>query len=298
MAAVRGTTVPYRFSFAFYARRLIVSAVMIVPLFVQLPAQDDRQADDKYLLAQILGRSEEYCFRLGNVALDFVCIEEVTERMCNISQRILRSARWFTRMVEKTDWTRHNLVYDYQYVKKKGRIKEKRLLIKENGRKSRKEETRLKTQTFDYRNVLFGPLNLLDQDRQFFFHFKLLGSELIHGENAFIVQAVPKAGVETGFPWGKIWVSEKFFTVLKIEWSQAVMVQTEIIKNRAKRMNAKPLISSCIEFEYEKNGIRFPSRFLIEEAYLNKRGRTDIMTKLLVIYRDYKFFTVETDIKY
>jgi hypothetical protein len=52
------------------------------------------------------------------------------------------------------------------------------------------------------------------------------------------------------------------------------------------------------EYGFEKNGIRFPSRDTSEEAYLKPDGTKFIRSRTSVVYRDYKFFTVETDIKY
>jgi len=52
------------------------------------------------------------------------------------------------------------------------------------------------------------------------------------------------------------------------------------------------------EYKVEKNGIRFSSRYFIEEAYIGKKGKKFISSETTVIYRDYKFFTVETEIKY
>ena len=48
----------------------------------------------------------------------------------------------------------------------------------------------------------------------------------------------------------------------------------------------------------QKNGIRFPSRLVFEEAYINPRGEKFTRSETTVIYKNYKFFTVEVDIKY
>lgn len=51
------------------------------------------------------------------------------------------------------------------------------------------------------------------------------------------------------------------------------------------------------EFQAEKNGLRFPTQLYIEEAYLDKRGRPFVRSKTTVTYKDFKFFTVEVEIK-
>jgi hypothetical protein len=50
------------------------------------------------------------------------------------------------------------------------------------------------------------------------------------------------------------------------------------------------------EFQIEKNGLRFPTDWYIEEAYLTKPGRAFIRSKTRVTYKDFKFFTVEVHI--
>jgi hypothetical protein len=60
----------------------------------------------------------------------------------------------------------------------------------------------------------------------------------------------------------------------------------------------EPQITSFSEYGFEKNGLRFPSRDQTEEAYLKKDGKKYIRAETAIIYKDYKFFTVETDIKY
>jgi len=58
-----------------------------------------------------------------------------------------------------------------------------------------------------------------------------------------------------------------------------------------------PRITLTSEFAVEKNGLRFPSRLVAEEAYLNDRGRTFVRSTTAVAYKDFKFFTVEVDVR-
>jgi hypothetical protein len=45
------------------------------------------------------------------------------------------------------------------------------------------------------------------------------------------------------------------------------------------------------------HGIRFPSRFSIEEAYLDSGGKKFVRSETTVVYRDFKFFTVEVEVR-
>ncbi|UCE36561.1 MAG: hypothetical protein JSW00_13730, partial [Thermoplasmata archaeon] len=51
-------------------------------------------------------------------------------------------------------------------------------------------------------------------------------------------------------------------------------------------------------YEVEKNGVRFPSRQLIKDIYLTEAGKQHPRYLTTFVYDNYKFFTVETEIKY
>ncbi len=126
------------------------------------------------------------------------------------------------------------------------------------------------------------------------------------GEEAIVIEAVPKAsyeqrflyGAEPSYLSGKIWVKKKDFSILKIMWNPKVIKEIKNIEEIAKRYKAEPMITIISEYKFEKNGIRFPSRLYIEEAYGNKEEKKFVRSETDIVYRDYKFFTVETEVKY
>jgi len=247
-------------------------------------------------LVKILKNTREYCRKLNGAALNFVCLEEVSEKTFQIVQSLqFRGPRGLR---VKRNEVRHKYLYDYQYIRKESRLTEKRILLEEDGRKKRKEQTSLLTTMFQYENVIFGPVNLLDEERQFFFNYKIADSQDINGVKTIVLEATPKPWASQDISGGTIWVNESDFSILKIEWNQEKMKRSKIIMDMAKRYKGTPVVTQTIEFGFEKNGIRFPSRFFIEEAYINKRGKKTIHSETNVIYRDYKYFTVETKVKY
>jgi outer membrane lipoprotein-sorting protein len=267
----------------------------ILPLFA-LSAFSQNQSNKQVSeadLDKILKNTREYCRKLNGAALNFVCLEEVSEK----TFQIVQSFQWRGPRVMRNE-VRHKYLYDYQYIRKNGRLTEKRILLEEDGRKKRDKQTSLLTTMFQYENVIFGPVNLLVEERQFFFNYKITGSQGINGVKTIVLEATPKPWASQDISGGTIWVSEGDFSILKIEWNQEKMKRSEIIMDMAKRYKGTPVVTQTIEFEFEKNGIRFPSRFFIEEAYINKRGKTIIHSETNVIYRDYKYFTVETKVKY
>ncbi len=73
----------------------------------------------------------------------------------------------------------------------------------------------------------------------------------------------------------------------------------EIIEKRAERIKATPLITFISEFGFEKNKIRFPNKYSVEEIYIYRRsGRRFRRSITTVIYDNYKFFIVDTKVKY
>ena len=78
------------------------------------------------------------------------------------------------------------------------------------------------------------------------------------------------------------------------------MENFEEIEKIAEELNTKPKITFISEFEFEKNKIRFPNKYSVEESYI---PRFEVEKKLIwsqttVIYDAYKFFTVDTKVKY
>ena len=55
----------------------------------------------------------------------------------------------------------------------------------------------------------------------------------------------------------------------------------------------KPLLVT--EFAVEKNGLRFPSADLTEESYRGADGKLFVRARTNVVYKDHRFFTVETE---
>ena len=280
----------------FHSRRLLIFLAFILvfrsPLFFaqSVSAQTEQ--------VQILKRSREYCRRLAHVALDFVCMEEVSEKYIDVVQ-VVQMIRFGmgSRIVEKDVVHKHKYLYDYQFIRKDDRKIEKRILLEEDGLKKKEEITQLKTEMFQYKNVLFGPVNLLAEERQQFFDYKMVGDELFDGERALVIEAIPLEGFREQILQGKIWVSDSDFSILKIEWNQDIMAHSAVIKDMARRYKGEPRITHTTEFGFEKNGIRFPNRYFIEEAYIKKNGKKIVHSETHVAYRDYKFFTVETDVK-
>ncbi len=65
---------------------------------------------------------------------------------------------------------------------------------------------------------------------------------------------------------------------------------------RAKHKNSKPSVVFMAEYDAKKRGLRFPSRYYIEEAYINRKGKRSVNMKQEVKLTKYMFFTVGSEV--
>ena len=281
-------------------------AIIILVFMILVPLNFFAEAE-RTLLDDVLGKTMIYCKKLDGAAFDFICLEEINEKIdysrdmvtdpeTGISVR--NSEVRFSVHPPARSVMKNKYIYDYQLVRKKGRTVESRILLEENGRKMHEENAPLKVISFYYKNVIFGPLGLLSEFRQNQHDYDILRKEMLTVEKSIVIRAVPKPSFKQNHLYGKIWLKESDFSILKIEWDQKSLVNFQAVEETAEKSLAEPKITLISEYDYEKNGIRFPSKLTIEEAYIDQNGKKFIRSETIVLYKDYKFFTVETDIDY
>ena len=262
-----------------------------------------KQKKDQIELEKILEKSADYCERLANSVLFFVCTETIKEEIYHSAPKGIQALTPPGKIRMRVSGSGPNIeintyVYDYQLVRKDNRTKESRTLLEENGRKMNKKNAPLQTKIFEHKNVIMGPIGLLSEYWQQFHEYKIVKEAKFKGEKVIILEAVPKYGFKLNQLSGKIWVKKSDFSILKTEWNQQSIENYDKIEELAKELNAKPLITLVSEYAFEKKGIRFPSKYSIKEVYILRKGKRFLRSRKTVIYKDYQFFTVETDIKY
>lgn len=265
------------------------------------PAPQD--TPDEARLARILERTKEYCAKLERAALDFTCIEKIEERTYSTVEEAPDgvvpnpSGVVYTYKPVNTPYYANTYVYDYQFVRTGSRKAESRILIEENGRKKKNKDAVLTTTAVRVENALFGPIGLLGAAAQDLHEYRLVGEETEKGRKVLILEATLKATLDRVHCTGRIWVAEDDASIRRIAWDQTSVGNFEIIQRTAKEMNAEPRLTSVTEYGQEKNGLRFPSKDTTEEGYI-KHGRVQVRSLTTILYKDYKFFTVETQVKY
>jgi len=257
-------------------------------------------------LETILKKTAEYCRKLEAVTFDFVCREEIAERIDpeldvrapSSPEAPANALSSFTFIQRRPAEIKNIYVYDYQCIRAERKVREIRRLLEENKQKKDEPDAKLKTAVFVFGNVMQGPVGLFGDRVQPLYDYKITGEDMIDKRPVVVVDSAPKAeGSAATNLYGKAWVDAATCDILKIEWSEKRVGHYDIFEKRGERFNRKPRITLRTEFSVEKNGIRFPSKLAIEEAYLNDRGRAFVRSETNVVYKDFKFFTVEVVVK-
>jgi hypothetical protein len=275
------------------------------PAFDQQPSSK-AQAAASVDLETILIKTAEYCKKLEGVAFDFVCREEIAERIdpsLEISMPLVPNWTWSgpgqkVYMSGRPSDIKNSYVYDYQCVRAERKVREVRRLLEENKKKKDEPDAKLKTMVFVFGNVMQGPVGLFGERVQILYDYRIVGQDKIGKRPVVIVDSVPRAeDSEAKNLFGKAWIDAETCDILKIEWSEKRVGNFDIFEKRGETFNRKPRITLRTEFSVEKNGIRFPSKLSLEEAYLTDRGRVFVRSETNVVYKDFKFFSVEVEVK-
>ena len=250
-------------------------------------------------LKEILDKSAAYCEKLASASLYFVCNERIEET--RYEHHFVRYYKnLFPRKVEENTY-----VYDYQLIKQGNRIEEKRILLEENGKKKNEDNAQLKTKVFYSKRSVFGPVGLLNRKNYDQYNYTILDEESVHGRKAIVIEATPKSEMKDMPNYGKVWVDRQDYSILKIEVAEESLLGIEQVKGSIK-LGVDPVVSVTHFYDevykIDKNQIiRFPSKTVfLHETYLSIRGYRNkvIAAKTQFFYDNYRFFTVDVDVKY
>ena len=260
-------------------------------------------------LEALLDRATEYCRKLESSAFDFVCREEISEMvdpslevdLKNLPPTPLPTKYSGPTVVLRTyriKKSKHEYVYDYQCVRAGRTIREVRTQLQEDGKKKVVPNADLATSVIVFGNALLGPVNIFGERFRPDYDFTVAGEEKIGKDRVLIIDARPKPGAPpTRNLYGKAWVVPATGNILRIEWSENRVGHFGIFEERGKLFKRTPRIVIRSDFSAEKNGIRFPSRLVFEEAYLKESGKVFVRSKTEVVYKDFKFFSVDYDVR-
>ncbi|MFC2157049.1 hypothetical protein ACFLT9_04360 [Acidobacteriota bacterium] len=286
---------------------ILLMTVIVLPIDSTVVDRKDDNSSSSVDLDELLVKAAAYTERLERSVLYFVCHEEIKEWIdpaLEAGGAIIVRRQWVASdpagryIVSRLRKIKKSFVYDYQCIRKEGQILERRTLIEEDGKTKNEPDVSLKTSIFRYGTNMMGPVGLFGARFQPGYDYTIVGEEKKKGKEFIVIEAKPKSEEPSSTNlYGRAWLLADTGDILKIEWNESRIGNYETFEERGKSFERTPRITIETEFEIEKNGLRFPTRWSLEEAYLNKYGRAFVRSKTIVEYKDFKFFTVEVEIK-
>lgn len=269
-----------------------------------------KKSNNALSLSKVLENAASYCEKVKKMAFDFVCEERINEKLYHYE--VVRGYRrkgadlmipvigFKLNQVEENSY-----IYDYQMVKKGGKTLEKRTLIRKNDKEINQEETDFSIKGFSAKYLVYGPVGFLSKYWQNHFNYQILGQDKIAGEVTLVLSAIPKYPRKINNYKGTIWIKVNDFSITKIKW--------EPLDEKDKKLssplgNLEKEIHWFTEYGVEKNGVKFPSKQIIEEYFvpliieehpmkITRKGLKQLKYKASYHYTNYKFFTVEVDVE-
>jgi TonB family protein len=267
-------------------------------------------------LDRILAGCAGYCRKVKDAALDFVCEESIDETHYRLNPDIRPADLWYTwstvvaeysdgrRLTVAVDVqvmdpnrTEHNsYVCDYQLVRRSGAIKERRIILKENGRQTPDRTRQLEEKRFSMLVPMTICLRILDHDHQPLYDFQIEGESGVSGKKTCVLEAVSKPANGEWIRKARIWVDRQNFQILKSEIDGVPIEGYEDVLSDCVHLNGLPDFRMTNEYGVEKNGVIFPEKTTVQVEYRGVGHLRPIpKLRMSLKYRKYKFFTVETD---
>ena len=119
-------------------------------------------------------------------------------------------------------------------------------------------------------------------------------------------QGNPKKGVPVRVLYGTAWLRLRDGAALHVDWDKEYMRNVSTLDEETKKQGKIPDLAFRSEYGFEKNGLRFPSRYSISlerrepttQKHLHSpEEKKKTATQVEVVYSEYKFFTVEMEVK-
>jgi hypothetical protein len=281
---------------------------------------------DSIELEELLKGAAGYCEKLKKAAFHYLCKEKVVETQEPLAlgaedpsdatanpygDAYARASGWVQREIvdqTKIQKSEHN----YRLKKIGDQVKEEREAIADLV--SEKEtlppvlldmnELR-KSLRFLSSKAVFGPITLLEAQRQDRYHFRLLGHEELENRPTAIIEAFPKNEKDSQFIYGKVWIDREDFSVLKIKANPNSIRGYDKLIKLAEELNTRLFLDLETEFFKYRGGIRFPTQIHFEESYKGglfirqfRGSRQWTRTNTFTTYSDYLFFNVDMDVVY
>jgi len=281
---------------------ILVMSISLSAITERHSAGPQNGIKDQARLQEILRSACEYCERVKKIAFYYICLENIVDienffKGVSSESGMQREEKAFSiRRVRRMTYS-----YDYQLIKKGDNLLEQRVLLEKNGKKKLQRNADLSHLKYYSEYLIFGPVGFLSQYWQDHFTYSLVGEDIINGEPATIIQADPKEFRLDNYNSGRIWVNYDF-QIVRVEWEPASIqnYQDEILISRLGPFQKK--VVWIVDYTIEKNGVRFPSRQSVQEIFFRNSPsgfqQKAVKRETRFEFTDYKFFVVETEVKF
>jgi len=279
---------------------ILLFSVLMVPLGFTIPIQENLSENTgRQTLDKILEKTANYCERVKDIALFYICKEKVEDERYFFSNRnLLKFSVSSSDEIEPGRMRKKTYTYDYQLVKKEKELREKRILLEEDGKEKYEENVEFRPVKYSGKYLVYGAVGFLSRQWQPRFEYKVVGQDIVEGRKTIIIESFPKEEREENCNYGRIWVDEEDSSILKIEYDPRSIKDFENEPSQSAAGELRRTVVWFISYGIEKHDVRFPSQQLIQEFYVNGEGERILLEKISFSYEDYKFFVVETEVKY
>jgi TonB family protein len=261
-------------------------------------------------LTRLLDGTAGYCEKLETAALEFICEEKIGETHYNFATEpkwggiavASRETGQIERQAFFPQWDpqrtiRSDYVCDYLFVRRGDEVKERRVVLEDDGKKTTDRATLLEEKRFTALNPVMAATDLLGRERQVFFNYRIISRASIQGRTAAVLEAIPRSGNSRGIEYAKVWVDSENFQILRSEVQGVPIEGYDDVLRDSVQFRVRPYLLTTHTYEFEKNGIRFPGQSIIRVEYPRRGEFTKDRTLKLKIdmkYDKYQFFSVET----
>ncbi|MCP4156142.1 MAG: hypothetical protein GY757_50950 [bacterium] len=272
-------------------------------------AKSSEDIAQKKKMDNILKKAAAYCNKLKSNVFYYFCNEKIIESVANYQSSSMSITAGGYREMSPAKAKDFQYLYEYQLIQDEKGIKETRKLLSENNKTAIGKKSQHKAQAVRNEKMVFGPLMLMMKEAQEHYIYRLLSEETINNEKVLVIDVIPHLRFHRYRLFGKVWLRASDCAILKIQWNHKYIRSFDLVRTRAANQKAFPAITTFTEYSVEKNGIRFPGKHYIQEAYMKAlyeeptaatpnpiKGKKIVRSTVTVEYLKYRFFIVGTEV--
>lgn len=252
------------------------------------------------VLKDLLEKVGSYCETMERKSILYMCRENKVDRIL-ISPDMAKAEDDPLRHFSKprvVDFTLSPVEvkeeFDVQlYETEDGKIEEDRKLLH---KKIEQKFNVPQLDSIDVNKAHFGPNSMVGKIIQPYFYYRIIGETVLFDEEAVMVEAIPKWAASAFANPGMVWISKKTGAVLKIERFYKLVTGKSKIRLRGLILALEPRLIFTSEFSFQKNGVRYPSRLSVREAYFDGNAEKIIRLEIESRFSNYQFFGVSSDV--